>query len=242
MQLFKIDLGEAEIKAVDQFEHFNAFFTRALEQDARPIVSAKKAICSPVDGCVSQVGAIKDGEIFQAKGHSYSAFDLLGGDAELASAFENGQFTTIYLSPKDYHRIHIPIDGTLKAMIHVPGRLFSVNPATTRTIPRLFARNERVVSIFETPAGLMAVAKIGAVNVGSIETIWAGEVTPPAGRVVRQWHYTSDEAIEFAKGDEIGRFNMGSTVILLFANPKVSWDESFTAEMKVKMGSRIAKH
>jgi phosphatidylserine decarboxylase len=239
MKLFKIDLTEAEISDIDHFEHFNAFFTRALKEGVRPITNESTGVCSPVDGTVSQAGPIENGKIFQAKGHTYSALELLGGDSQLAERFKSGVFTTIYLSPRDYHRIHIPVDGSLKQMIHVPGRLFSVNPATTNTVPGLFARNERVISIFDTPGGLMAVAKIGAVNVGSIETVWAGEVTPPAGRTIKHWSYSNNP--KYTKGSEIGRFNMGSTVILLFENSNIQWESHFKAEQKVKMGELIAK-
>ncbi len=241
IRLFSISLDEAKISNIDEFEHFNAFFTRALKPEARPINQESQTITSPVDGTVSQAAIIRDGRIFQAKGHYYSALELLGGDHELASQFSDGYFTTLYLSPRDYHRIHIPVDATLRQMIHVPGRLFSVNPATTRVIPGLFARNERVVSIFETPAGLLAVAKIGAVNVGSIETVWHGEVTPPAGRVVRKWVYNDNDIHSFSKGDEIGRFNMGSTVILLFANQRMNWNDGFCANQAIKMGETIGK-
>jgi phosphatidylserine decarboxylase len=222
------------------YETFNAFFTRALKPDARPVVEGEKELACPVDGAVSQARPIEDGRIFQAKGHDYSLEQLLGGSAERAEPFQGGSFATIYLSPRDYHRIHMPISGTLREMVHVPGRLFSVNPATTRVIPGLFARNERVVSIFDTEVGPMAMVKVGAVNVGSVETVWAGEVTPPAGRVVRSWRYRDDEAVTLEKGEEMGRFNMGSTVIIVFGPEAVVWSEEIQPGAPVRLGQLLA--
>ena len=193
-----------------------------------------------VDGIVSQAGKIEDGRIFQAKGHHYSLLELLGGDSELANEFTDGSFATIYLSPKDYHRIHIPLAGTLKKMLHVPGRLFSVSPATTRAIPNLFSRNERVVNIFETTAGPMAVIMVGAIFVASMDTVWAGTVTPSHQRV-QTWEYGKPSAatIRLKKGEEMGRFNMGSTVIVLFGPDKVDWSAAVKSNNKVKMGEAI---
>jgi phosphatidylserine decarboxylase len=188
---------------------------------------------------VSQIGAIEGGRIFQAKGQGFTALELLGGDAAAAARFEGGSFATLYLSPRDYHRIHMPLDGSLTRMIHVPGRLFSVNPPTTRAVPRLFARNERVACLFDTPAGPMALVMVGALNVASIETVWAGEITPPQRSSVQAWDYGKDE-IQLAKGAEVGRFNMGSTVILLFATDRVRWDESYKAATPTRMGRKLA--
>ncbi len=238
---FKINLDEALNADPSAYEHFNAFFTRELKPGVRPIVKGDDTVACPVDGAVSQAEPIRNGRVFQAKGHDYSLETLLGGSAERAAPFQEGIFTTIYLSPSDYHRIHMPVTGTLKEMVHVPGRLFSVNPATTRVIPGLFARNERVVSIFDTAFGPMAMVKVGAVNVGSVETVWAGEVTPPAGRVVRSWHYEGDEAITLQKGEEMGRFNMGSTVILVFGPNAVEWAEGTKADNKVRLGQLLGK-
>ena len=236
---FKVDLSEAVQSDPSVYEHFNAFFTRALKPGARPIAAEADAVACPVDGTVSQAGTIEDGRIFQAKGRDYSLVELLGGSEERAAPFIGGTFATIYLSPRDYHRIHMPLEGQLTSMVHVPGRLFSVNPATTRVIPRLFARNERVVSLFDSAATPLAMVKVGAVNVGSIETVWAGQVTPPAGRVVRDWHYHNEDAIVLPKGAEMGRFNMGSTVIMVFAKDRVSWDECMQPGASVRMGQRI---
>ncbi len=237
---FKIDMAEAANGDLTSYRHFNAFFTRELRPGLRPVCPQKNALACPVDGRVSQAGAIREGRVFQAKGHDYSLQTLLGGEADLAAEFSQGHFTTIYLSPRDYHRIHMPCSGRLREMIHVPGRLFSVNPATTRVIPGLFARNERVVSIFDTEFGPMAMVKVGAVNVGSIETVWAGEVTPPAGSSVQRWQYSAEQAITLAKGEEMGRFNMGSTVVLVMANPQWQWQAEFQPELAVKLGQCIA--
>lgn len=236
---FRINLDEAMESDPNAYEHFNAFFTRELKPGVRPIVEGENTVACPVDGAISQAMPIREGRVFQAKGHDYSLETLLGGSAERAAPFQGGIFTTIYLSPRDYHRIHMPVTGTLKEMVHVPGRLFSVNPATTRVIPGLFARNERVVSIFDTEFGPMAMVKVGAVNVGSIETVWAGEVTPPAGRTVRSWSYQGNEAITLEKGKEMGRFNMGSTVILVFGPDAVEWAEGIETEQKVRLGQLL---
>lgn len=238
LRLFDIKMEEAEESDPYAYESFNAFFTRALKPGVRPIAEGNTIAC-PVDGTISQFGTMEEGRIFQAKGHDYSALELLGGNEERAKLFEDGSFNTIYLAPYNYHRIHIPVDGTLKEMVHVPGRLFSVNPATARTIPRLFARNERVVALFDTEIGPMAMVMVGAVFVGSIETVWAGEITPPAGRVVRQWTYKEGE-YRFKKGDEVARFNMGSTVILLFGKEAVAWEQSLSPRQPVQLGQKLA--
>lgn len=227
---------------LDSYPSFNAFFTRSLREDARLISRGEDMIACPVDGAVSQLGNIENGRIFQAKGRNYSLLDLLGGDVRAAEKFENGKFSTLYLSPRDYHRIHMPMDGKLTAMSHVPGRLFSVSPATARAVPRLFARNERVIAYFDTEAGPMAMAMVGAIFVASIETVWAGEVTPPAGREIRYWHYDdNDPAHHFRKGDEIGRFNMGSTVIQLHAPGGMEWLQNIQPGESVQMGQALAK-
>ena len=200
----------------------------------------EKNILCPVDGTVSQLGAIHNDTIFQAKGHDYSATTLLGGDATIAQQFANGQFATLYLSPRDYHRIHMPVSGTLTQMIYVPGRLFSVNPKTVRCIPGLFARNERVVALFDTPFGPMAMVLVGAINVACIETVWHGVVTPPHRNPVQRWVYTDQQAITLEKGAEMGRFNMGSTVICLFANDKLQFDAAITPGAAIQMGRRLA--
>ncbi|NOY67221.1 MAG: phosphatidylserine decarboxylase [Gammaproteobacteria bacterium] len=219
----------------------NSFFVRALKPEARPIAEGEQQLCSPADGTVSQLGKITDGKLFQAKGHSFSLTELLGGSELHARAFEDGHFSTIYLSPSDYHRVHIPFAGTLKHMIHIPGRLQSVAPIFIEQVPGLFARNERVVSIFDTAAGPMAVILVGAVNVGSIETVWAGRITPPYGSKVTETNYENKDVIQLDKGAELGRFNMGSTVILLFAKNKVEWLSSLAHADKVQMGEVIAE-
>lgn len=236
---FGVDMSEAAQPDPTIYPTFNAFFTRTLRTGARPIADGAKDVACPVDGAVSQIGAIEGGRIFQAKGQSFTALELLGGDATAAAQFDGGSFTTLYLSPKDYHRIHMPLDGTLTRMVHVPGRLFSVNPPTTRAVPRLFARNERVVCLFDTPAGPLALVMVGALNVASIETVWAGEVTPPQRSRVQSWDYDGGK-IRLAKGEEAGRFNMGSTVILLFAKDRIRWDESYKPASQTRMGRKLA--
>ena len=237
---FKVNMEEAKNSDWRSYSSFNNFFTRELKEGVREISTDEKTITSPVDGAVSQLGKINSDLIFQAKGHAYSLTQLLGDREDLAKTFKNGQFNTIYLSPKDYHRIHMPIDGTLKEMIHVPGELFSVNPTTVENVPALFARNERVVCLFDTPAGPMAMILVGAIFVGSIETVWHGEVTPPTRKDIRNWIYDEDK-ISFVKGQEMGRFNMGSTVILLHANKKMDWKKELKTEQSVRLGEVIGQ-
>ena len=237
---FGVNMSEANEQDLRNFEHFNAFFTRALKPDARPIVSAKNKLASPVDGHVSQLGNIKKDQIFQAKGHQYSLASLLGGEDKWSKQFINGEFATLYLSPKDYHRIHMPCDAHLKEMRHVPGRLFSVNPATVRTVPGLFARNERVVCLFNTPVGPMAMILVGAIFVASIETVWQGIITPPRQHEIQSTIYNKGMLeVNLKKGQEMGRFNMGSTVILLFGKEKMQWIDSLQAKNNVLMGQDI---
>ncbi len=235
---FGVNFQEAEIEDPTQFKHFNDFFTRALKPDARPIDTAPEALVCPVDGTISQLGDITHDQIFQAKGHSYSVSDLLGGDPYRAEPFLGGSFATIYLSPKDYHRIHMPLAGTLREMVYVPGKLFSVNPATTDRVPRLFARNERVVCIFETEIGPMALVLVGAMIVASIETIWAGLVAP-LKRHVKVTRYAMEEPIHIEKGMEMGRFKLGSTVVMCFPAGKTQFLESMQANSGVRMGERF---
>ncbi|MBI1422845.1 MAG: phosphatidylserine decarboxylase [Gammaproteobacteria bacterium] len=237
---FNVNMAEAAQGDYRQFESFNAFFTRELKPDARPLAPGDNLALCPVDGAVSQVGNIREDSIFQAKGHDYSATALLGGDRELARQFANGQFATLYLSPRDYHRIHMPVAGSLKQMIYVPGRLFSVNPKTVRCIPGLFARNERVVALFDTELGPMALVLVGAINVACIETVWHGVVTPPHRASVQRWHYSEQTPVHLDKGEEMGRFNMGSTVVCLFANDKLAFDTAVTAGAAIQMGQALA--
>jgi phosphatidylserine decarboxylase len=234
---FEVDMSDSESPDPVVFKTFNEFFTRALKPEARPVVPGPNMLACPVDGTVSEAGEIKGQGIFQAKGHQYTVLELLGGDESMAAMFENGQFATIYLAPYNYHRIHIPVDGVLHKMLHIPGRLFSVAPWTVNTIPRLFARNERVVCLFSTAAGPMAMVLVGAINVAAIETVWAGVVTPPKGRKISAFDYRQTRK-QYAKGDEIGRFNMGSTVILL-TGARVEWMQKICNGQKVKMGELI---
>ena len=235
---YGVNMDEALEPDINAFKSFNHFFTRELNPDVRPLATERNAIASPADGAVSQAGNITNGKIFQAKGKSFTATDLLGGDAERAEPFNNGVFTTIYLSPKDYHRLHMPLTGTLREMVHIPGRLFSVNTATTNSVPGLFARNERVAAIFDTDAGPMALILVGAIFVSSIETVWHGVVTPPSITSVRRWLYQENAPV-LKIGEEMGRFNMGSTIIVLFAKDKAQWNTDFTADKIVKLGEHI---
>ena len=237
---YGVNMDEAQEQDIDAYKSFNDFFTRELRPSARLLCTETNAIVSPADGAVSQVGQITNGQIFQAKGKSFTAIDLLGGSAERAEPFNNGLFATIYLSPKDYHRLHMPLTGTLREMVHIPGRLFSVNAATTRSVPGLFARNERVAVIFDTEVGPMALILVGAIFVSSIETVWHGVVTPPSVTSVQSWQY-QDNAPMLKIGEEMGRFNMGSTIIVLFAKDKVKWDVEFKMEKVVKLRELIGR-
>ncbi len=240
IRLLKVDLSEAEITDYKQYASVNKFFTRALKPEARPLTTSPNITC-PVDGIISEIGLINDDQIFQAKGRTYTLEDLLGGSLERANYFRNGAYATLYLSPKDYHRIHMPAKGKLIEMIHIPGRLFSVSPSTTRAIPNLFARNERVIANFRTSHGPMSMVMVGAIFVGSIETTWAGVITPPAGRHMRQWSYEASTHITIDRGMEMGRFNMGSTVILLFGENKAEWDPSLCSGSEIKMGQSLGR-
>lgn len=235
---FQVNLAEAVNPDPASYPTFNAFFTRALRPELRPIAAGDAVLSSPVDGRISQMGAITAGQIFQAKGYEYSALELLGGDEQRAAPFMNGQFMTIYLSPRDYHRIHMPLAGKLLEQVYVPGRLFSVADHTVRTVPRLFARNERVVAIFDTEFGKLAMVLVGAINVAAIETVWSGLVTPPTGKHIKQESF-ADVALE--KGAEMGRFNMGSTVILLLENQQTAWDQALASNTVLRMGERLAQ-
>ena len=237
---YGVNMDEAKEPDINAYKSFNHFFTRALKPGARPLTAEANAVACPADGAVSQAGNISDGKIFQAKGKSYTATDLLGGNAERAQPFNNGVFTTIYLSPKDYHRLHMPLTGTLREMVHVPGRLFSVNTATTNSVPGLFARNERVVALFDTEVGPMALVLVGAIFVSSIETVWHGVVTPPSISSVQSRRY-QENAPTLKIGEEMGRFNMGSTIIVLFGDNKVQWDSGFKANEIVKLGQMIGR-
>lgn len=237
-KIYNIDVSQAANTDLSTYASFNRFFTRALKPENRPIDITPGAMVSPVDGTVSQAGPISEGKIVQAKKHHYDVKTLLAND-ESASEFTNGEFTTIYLSPRDYHRIHAPFTGRLTKMIYVPGKLYSVSPATTEEVPGLFAKNERVVCLFETEYGPAAVILVGAIFVSSMDTVWAGEITPSDLNVVTKWDYTDREYI-LNKGDELGRFNMGSTVILLLPENQISWDEQMRPGESLIMGEKIA--
>lgn len=237
---FDINMSEAAQEDAYAYDSFNAFFTRALKDGARPIDSDPHSIVSPADGAISQLGPILGSDVLQAKGRHYSLYELVGGDSALAAEFTNGSFATVYLSPKDYHRVHMPFTGTLREMIYVPGRLFSVNQATTRQIADLFARNERAVCVFDTEHGPMVVILVGAMIVAGIETVFSGPVTPLA-RTVQRTRYALDTRgpIVLNKGDELGRFYLGSTAILLFPEGKASFNPSLAADSPVRMGERL---
>lgn len=234
---YGVNMAEAANPDLASYPTFNEFFTRPLKPGARPLADAD-LIC-PVDGAISQIGLIQRDQIFQAKGHHYSTQALVGGDALLAAQFQDGHFATIYLSPKDYHRIHMPCDGRLARMIYVPGELFSVNPATARGVPGLFARNERVVCVFETEHGPFVLTLVGATIVGSMATVWHGVVNPPRSKDVREWRYT-DQAIVLKKGDEMGRFLLGSTVVMLFPKGPLSFNPAWSPTSAVRLGDVMA--
>ncbi|MES0874477.1 archaetidylserine decarboxylase [Sinimarinibacterium thermocellulolyticum] len=237
---YPVDLSESESPVAENYASFNHFFTRALRPGARPLPEAQDAFVSPVDGTISQLGEIRDGRVFQAKGHEYTVLELLAGDEDAARRFAHGRFCTIYLAPYNYHRIHMPIDGRLRRWSYVPGRLFSVNAATARAMPRLFARNERLNAVFDTPAGDVAVSMIGALFVGSLETVWAGCVTPPHARGEPQFYETMNP-VRLGRGEELGRFNMGSTVILLTEPGAVDWSPRLAAGSTVRMGEALGR-
>jgi len=239
---YRVDMSLARVSDYHVYTSFNEFFTRELKAEARPIDGGNDQVICPVDGAVSQIGDIHDTAIIQAKGHNYNLADLVAGDAQLVARFRNGKFATLYLSPRDYHRIHMPIAGQLTRMHYVPGRLFSVNRITTRSVPGLFARNERVISVFQTAAGLLAVIMVGAIFVGSMETVWAGQITPAPMRERRLWDYLlPGREVRLERGAELGRFNMGSTVILLFEPGRIEWLEQLRADGPVVMGQTLAK-
>lgn len=234
---YQVNMAEAANPDITSYASFNEFFTRPLKPGVRPLADADY-IC-PVDGAISQFGPIEADQIFQAKGHHYSTTALVGGDATLAAQFANGGFATIYLSPRDYHRIHMPCDGTLSRMIYVPGDLFSVNPTTARGVPGLFARNERVVCVFETARGPMVLALVGATIVGSMATVWHGVVNPPRLAQVTEWHY-DDGTVTLRKGEEMGRFLLGSTVVMLFPKDVLQFNPDWQAAAPVRLGEAMS--
>lgn len=240
---YNVDMSEALESDPDAYPNFNSFFTRALRPKVRPVVKETGQICCPADSAISQLGNIQDTQIFQAKGHAYSLVELLGGSEERARPYMGGRFATMYLSPGDYHRVHMPLTGCLQETVYIPGRLFSVSPDYTKYVPHLFARNERVACIFQTEAGLMAVVLVGAIFVGSIEIVWAGEITPPRGKEIKVTSYaTGDNIIQLERGDELGRFNMGgSTIIVLFGPRCVKWQSGLGPELRVRFGQALGR-
>ncbi|GGX45972.1 archaetidylserine decarboxylase [Saccharospirillum salsuginis] len=234
---FEVDMTEAERPELSQYRNFNDFFTRALKPGARPLPEDSKALACPVDGTVSQAGRVESGRIFQAKGRSFTATELLGGDSEQARRYQDGHFATLYLSPKDYHRIHMPCDGTLVRTTFVPGRLFSVNAVTTDRVPRLFARNERLVCEFDTERGRMVLVLVGAMIVASIETTWAGVVAPYQRDIIQ--HRFDEPALRLERGEEMGRFRLGSTVVMLFEKEAVQWADGIAAGARVRLGQSM---
>jgi phosphatidylserine decarboxylase len=234
---YQVDMSEAVEEDPTAFSCFNDFFTRALKKGARPLHDEPNSILCPADGAISQLGAIEHGRIFQAKGQSFSALELLGGNPEHAALFQGGQFATVYLSPRDYHRVHMPLGGELREMIYVPGKLFSVNRNTAENVPELFARNERVVCLFDTEAGPMAVVLVGAMIVASVETPWAGLVAPPKRQLKIEKYGQAAPALD--RGTEMGRFKLGSTAIILFGPGRAQWTASLKAGDAVRMGQRM---
>jgi len=234
---YGVDMAEAADPDIAAYPSFNEFFTRALKPGARPIAQAD-LVC-PVDGAISQFGRIEHDQVFQAKGHRYSTVAMVGGDAALAGQFDHGHFATLYLSPRDYHRIHMPCDGRLRRMIHVPGELFSVNPTTARGVPGLFARNERVVCVFDGPHGPFVLALVGATIVGSMATVWHGVVNPPRVGTLREWRY-DDAPVTLKQGDEMGRFLLGSTVVMLFPAGPLAFNPAWEAGRAIRLGEAMA--
>ena len=234
---YGVDMAEAQPGDAAAYASFNDFFTRALRPGARPLARAE--LLCPVDGAISQFGPIERDQIVQAKGHRYTTTALLGGDAEWARRFENGQFATLYLSPRDYHRIHMPCQGRLRRMIHVPGELYSVNPATARGVPGLFARNERVVCLFETPHGSLALVLVGATIVGSMATVWHGVVNAPRRAAPARWDY-DEAAPSLAQGEEMGRFLLGSTVVALWQGRTLSFNPAWAPGGAIRCGQAMA--
>ncbi|MBS0002733.1 MAG: phosphatidylserine decarboxylase [Thioalkalivibrio sp.] len=238
---YRLDMSEAAEPDPSRYPSLNALFTRALREDRRPLEGDERSLVSPADSRVSAFGVIEQGQIFQAKGHDYTVTELLGGFSDLARPFANGSFLTVYLAPRDYHRLHMPMSGQLTTMVHVPGRLFSVAPRIVAHTPRLYARNERVVAFFDTAIGPVAMALIGAINVGSIETVWAGEVTPPSGGVTSRTDY-QDRDIRLERGAEMGRFNLGgSSVVLLLPERPVDFRQEVVPEAFLRIRQEVAR-
>ena len=237
---YNVDMSEAKKENFSDYESFNQFFIRELKDGARKINENPTALCLPADGRVSQIGHIDDERLLQAKGHFFSLSDLLAGDEELVNTFKNGEFATIYLSPRDYHRVHMPCDASFRKMIYVPGDLFSVNPFLAEHVPNLFARNERVICVFDTVFGPMVQILVGATITASMSTVWAGVINPPRTGEVKVWTYQGDNAIKLTKGQEMGAFQLGSTVINLFPVNSVTLAEHLEVDVPVRMGEILA--
>lgn len=238
---YRINMAEAVQSDPYAYRSFNDFFTRALRPGVRPIAPETDVVVSPVDGTLSQCGEIEGDLLIQAKGHRYSLLELLAGDAEATAAYRGGSFACIYLAPYNYHRIHMPYAGSIRDNVYVPGELFSVNASTARAVPRVFARNERLICDFATPLGRMAVILVGALHVGSIETVHCGEVNPPPRRRKAPTRILKGLGQNFAKGEELGRFNMGSTVVLLFERKRIAWEPTLLPDATVQLGRPIAR-
>jgi len=238
---FNVDMSEAKEQLPQAYANFNAFFTRELKENARKITLDENLVISPADGAISEIGKVEFGRILQAKGRGYSLTALLGGDDERARPFIDGRFATIYLSPRDYHRVHMPAGAVLKESIYVPGDLYSVNQTTADNVDSLFARNERLISIFETEQGPMAMILVGAMIVAGIETVWSGQVAPPPKTPRKIFSTQADTAIRLEQGAEMGRFKLGSTVILLFPDQAVEWIDSLRAGTAVRLGEVIGE-
>ncbi len=237
-RFYGVDMSIAKEPGRDSYPDFNSFFTRELRVGTRTLAREAGSVIAPVDGWVSEIGDIQGDGITQAKGRRFTLSQLLGGAPELTQHFRDGSFTTLYLSPKDYHRVHMPVGGRLREMVYIPGRLFAVNPRSVRVVNSLFARNERIVSLFDTDAGLMALIMVGAIFVGSMDTVWHGAVTPTRARTTRRWCYEGG-SVHLDKGAELGRFNMGSTVILLFTRGAVRWSDALSPGECIQMGQPI---
>ena len=239
MKLYKIDLSEAKLENAKDYKTFNDFFARKLKEDARPIDDTVNSIVMPADGVISQFGTIQDNLLLQAKGHYYSLESLLACHSDMIKFFKHGSYATTYLSPKNYHRFHMPCDGVLREMIYVPGSLFSVSQATTECIPNIFARNERVICLFETDLGPMAQILVGATIVGSIEVEWEGCITPPREGIMKRWVYSGE--VKLAKGQDMGCFKLGSTVITLFASNTIEFDRHLKVGNTTCVGQKLAE-
>lgn len=238
---YGVDVSEASNTDPESYEHFNAFFTRSLRAGSRPLAGGAETVLCPADGAISAIGDIHAGRLLQAKGRDYSLHALIGGDHQRTTAFEGGRFVTLYLSPRDYHRVHMPVAGRLREMTYIPGRLFSVNFSTARAIADLFTRNERLVCMFDTDHGPMALILVGAMLVSGLQTVWSGPVSPPHGQAMRTWRYENETAVQLSRGEEMGRFDAGSTVILLFPGKRVRWLDTLQAGAGVQMGEELAR-